>query len=108
MKLPSSRASATLDRYRATESLPAGAKSRLLRGLESQIAAGAVPPPGADVAPPSGLGGSAASSGLFGVGAKIGIGVLVAAVPAWLLTRSLSLRRKAEQTQIESQPRQGS
>jgi hypothetical protein len=86
MKPLSNQAKAVLRDYRAAESLGATARARLLDNLSMRIAAQDLPMDGLDVTPPEPAAQGLLAKLLAGPVSKIGLAVIVAAIPsAWLL-----------------------
>jgi hypothetical protein len=86
MKPLSNQAQALLRDYRAAESLGASARARLLDNLSVRIAAQDWPVDGLDVAPPEPAAQGLLAKLLAGPFGKIGLAVVLAAVPsAWFL-----------------------
>src|SRR5688500_11620574 len=86
MKPLSNQAKAALRDYRSAESLGASARARLLDNLSVRIAAQDLPMDGLDVAPPEPAAQGLLAKLLAGPLSKIGLAVILAAIPsAWLL-----------------------
>jgi hypothetical protein len=86
MKPLSNQAKALLRDYRSAESLGASARARLLDNLSVRIAAQDMPMDGLDVAPPEPAAQGLLAKLLAGPLSKIGLAVILAAIPsAWLL-----------------------
>jgi hypothetical protein len=87
MKPLTNQAKAVLSDYRAAESLGMSARARLLDNLSVRIAAQDWPVDGLDVAPPEPAAQSALAKLLAGPLGKVGLAVILAAVPsAWFLS----------------------
>ena len=86
MKPLSNQAKAVLRDYRTVESLGASARARLLDNLSMRIAAQDLPADGLDVAPPEPAAQGLLAKLLAGPVSKIGLAVIVVAIPSgWLL-----------------------
>ena len=89
MNAMSQKAKITLEKYRAAESLGERTRARLFETLERRVAAGDWPAQGVDVGPPPAVSpGGFAAKVISGPVGKIGLGLIIAAVPAaWLLAQ---------------------
>ena len=95
MKPLSYQAKAALRDYRSAESLGASARARLLDNLSVRIAAQDLPMDGLDVAPPEPAAQGLLAKLLAGPFSKIGLAVILAAVPSAWLVHSLNERPRS-------------